>query len=366
MNLKDFINKEYIDKISEVISEFVENFDKIHFKNLIFDKQWENRELKQRTHHIAYVLSGFLDPDYRKSSKQIIQIAQKLDGFFEKGKALGNLFLPDFIEDFGTNDFENSIIAIEEVTKLMSCEFAVRPFYRNFPEKMMKQTLKWAKNDDFRVRRLASEGCRSKLPWAMSVPYLSDNPEKIMKILEVLFNDQHEWVRLSVSNNLNDISKDYPEIVLDFAEKNLGKSSQTDKLLKHSLRTLLKKGNERALKLFGYEFSNNVILTDFKIKNDRIKIGDNLKFELSVKNIGKHNENVRLEYVIYFAKFDGNFGKKVFKISEIILNPDEVKKIIRKRSFQPMTTRKLYPGLHKIEIVINGKTQKILNFQLLK
>ncbi|MBN2893925.1 MAG: DNA alkylation repair protein [Bacteroidales bacterium] len=354
-HLKDLINTEYIDRIGVVIQEVVSDFDPAKFKKLVFDKEWENRELKQRTHHIAFVLSKFLDKNYANSSKQIVEIAQKLDGFFEKGEALGNLFLPDFIEDFGVADFENSMIAIEQVTKLMSCEFAVRPFYKNYPEKMMKQTFEWAKNEDYRVRRLASEGCRSKLPWAMSVKYLSENPLEVMKVLEILAFDEEEWVRLSVSNNLNDISKEFPEIVFDFSDKNIGKSLEMNKLLKHALRTLLKKGDKRALAYFGHKYSENIKLIDFQLNSKSVKIGENLEFSFSVKNSGKKLEKVRLEYVVYYQKAKGNLTPKVYKIAEIEMKPDEYVKYERKRSFQLISTRKFYVGLHKIAVIVNGK-----------
>ncbi|GLL57169.1 hypothetical protein KUBF_48340 [Bacteroides finegoldii] len=69
------------------------------------------------------------------------------------------------------------------------------------------------------VRRLASEGCRPRLPWAMALPNLKKDPTPIIPILENLKNDPARFVRLSVANNLNDIAKDNPEIVIDLAKK---------------------------------------------------------------------------------------------------------------------------------------------------
>jgi len=65
------------------------------------------------------------------------------------------------------------------------------------------------------VRRLASEGIRPRLPWGMDVPALKRDPAPILPILEILKNDPAETVRRSVANNLNDIAKEHPQMVLE-------------------------------------------------------------------------------------------------------------------------------------------------------
>jgi|TARA_Y100001960_G_C14734217_1_gene859374 3-methyladenine DNA glycosylase AlkC len=44
-------------------------------------------------------------------------------------------------------------------------EFAIRTFLKNFPEKTMEYIQIWSKNENYHVRRLASEGIRPNLPW---------------------------------------------------------------------------------------------------------------------------------------------------------------------------------------------------------
>ena len=51
----------------------------------------------------------------------------------------------------------------------------------------------------------------TRLPWAMALPSLKRNPAPIRPILEALRDDESEYVRRSVADNLNDISKDQPE-----------------------------------------------------------------------------------------------------------------------------------------------------------
>lgn len=363
--LKNLVNEKFLEKVIPFLETEIDNFNSSQFKQKVFDKEWKNRELKQRTHYIAKVLGEFLDKDYSRACIQLVNISKKIQEIDFTGEDLGLMFLPDYIQDFGSEDLQNSIYAIEEVTKVFSCEFAVRPLYQNFPEEMMTQTMKWTKHENHKVRRLASEGCRSKLPWAMAVPYLSENPQKVMKILEILAFDKSDWVRLSVSNNLNDISKDYPDIVLDFAKKNIGKSKEMDKLLKHALRTMLKKGNPKALELFGYKYSKKIQLKDFKFVDKKVKTGSNLEFSFSIENDSKKPEQVRLEYVVYYQKAKGSLAPKVYQIKEFEIKPSEIIKFERKRSFKEITTRKFHKGLHKIAIIINGKEFDALEFELI-
>ncbi|MBN2664070.1 MAG: DNA alkylation repair protein [Bacteroidales bacterium] len=362
--LKDYVSISFISRVSTVIEEIAVGFDKKKFKKLIFDKKWEKKELKQRTHHIAKILKTYLDKDYKIASKQLIEIAKGLQKVEFRHETIGLLFVPDFIEDYGIQDFNCSMTAIEEVTKLMSCEFAVRPFYNSYPNEMFAKTIEWTKNKDHRIRRLASEGCRSKLPWANAEPYLKNNPQKVMEVLELLYNDEHKWVRLSVSNNLNDISKEHPEIILDFAKKHIGEDIKTDKMLKHGLRTLLKNGNVQALNLFGFIYSDKLILKDFTISSEKIKLGTELKFNFSIFNSGNKNEKIRVEYLIYYQKANGTLSPKMYHISEKEITAAENIHFSKKRSFKLITTRKFHLGLHKIGIIINGKEIETLDFEL--
>ena len=148
------------------------------------------------------------------------------------------------------------------------------------------------------VRRLASEGCRPRLPWAMSLPKLKENPAPIIPIMENLKNDPSRFVRLSVANNLNDISKDNPQIVIALAKKWKGQSENIDWVIKHGCRTLLKQGNHEILNLFGLSLNDNISIGDFKILTKRIKMGDSVEFCFNLNNYNTEKRTIRLEYGI--------------------------------------------------------------------
>jgi 3-methyladenine DNA glycosylase AlkC len=227
----------------------------------------------------------------------------------------------------------------------------------------MEFLLELAKHENENVRRFASEGCRPRLPWAMALPQFKKDPSPIIPILAQLKDDESEFVRRSVANNLNDISKDNPDLVLKLSKKWLGKSERRNWIIKHASRTMLKAGNKRALMLFGYGNPKRINVQNFEVKTKKVKIGDYLKFsfKLNVKNSQK--SKLRLEYAIDYLKANNLHNKKVFQISENIYSPGD-HFFSKKHSFAEMTTRKHYPGLHKVSIVVNGEIKSTQSFQV--
>jgi 3-methyladenine DNA glycosylase AlkC len=245
--------------------------------------------------------------------------------------------------------------AIEEVTKLVSAEFAIRPFIVRYPEKTMKQMLAWSTHENANVRRLASEGCRPRLPWAIGLPGFKKDPTLILPILENLKEDSSEYVRRSVANNLNDIAKDHPDLVLGIAKRWHGKNALTDWIIKHGCRTLLKKGHENALNLHGFKPNSKAKIKNFELPKKKIKIGEHLNFNFTFINLEKKPANFRLEYAIDYITASGKTSRKVFKLTENKFLPGKPIAIYKKQSFRDFTTRKHTKGKHNVMILANGK-----------
>jgi len=354
--LKNIYNKKFISDLSISFKSNYPKFDEEKFKSLIFNSAWKDKELKERMSHISSSIREVLPNDYEKAVKIILKTAPKFGGFEA-------MFFPDFIEKYGAEkkNHKVSLMALEELTKFSSSEFAIRPFIVMNTSSVMKLMMKWSKSENYHVRRLASEGCRPRLPWAMSLPEFKKDPNLIIPILEKLKNDPEDYVRRSVANNLNDISKDHPELVLKIAKKWLGKTKNTDWIVKHALRTLLKAGNETAMKLFGFMEPKTVKVLTVGPKKNKMKIGDDgyFHFEFKMKGNGK----VRLEYAIDYLKKNGSHNRKVFKITENTYSKGEYQ-IQKKHSFKQMSTRKHYPGEHYVSFIVNGKEMKRVSFVL--
>ena len=228
---------------------------------------------------------------------------------------------------------------------------------------MMEQMEKWAESDNHHIRRLASEGCRPRLPWAIALPEFKKNPEAVLKIINKLIYDDSEYVRRSVANNLNDISKDNPDIVINIAKEYLGKNKNTDKLIKHACRTLLKQGNSEVLKLFGYTEPDHITIKNFKIQKS-VSIGNPLEFSFNLISSNSHLGKIRIEYAIDFLIKNGKHSRKIFKISEVE-SLGKKKKVKKQHSFKLITTRTYYQGTHGLSIIVNGQELIKNSFKLI-
>jgi 3-methyladenine DNA glycosylase AlkC len=361
--LKDLYSPRFYNSLSDALKEVLPSFRKQLFLKQIFTEEFGAKELKARMRHTSEVLHHFMPPDF----KEAVGIILKLIGFWKKsGMGYGGLehmFIPDYIEVYGIDHFEISMKAFETVTQFVSCEFAVRPFFIKYGNRMVNQMKLWSGHKNENVRRLSSEGSRPRLPWAMAIPALKKDPSPILSILENLKNDPSEYVRRSVANNINDIAKDHPDIVMKLARDWKGISKETDAIIKHGSRTLLKKGHAEILLHYGLK-SKNILVSDFKIQTPVVKMGDSVSFSFRITNKDKKEQTVRLEYGLYYNKSNNQLARKVFKISEKKYKAGVVTDVTRKQSFREITTRTFYPGKHQLSIIVNGEEKLIKDFML--
>ncbi|MCC8146326.1 MAG: DNA alkylation repair protein, partial [Bacteroidales bacterium] len=240
---KNMYNEQFLNRFSKDLKVVIHDFDACGFISQVMDDEWERRELKQRVAHITTVLKKFLPQDYKDAIAKILELLDYIERIHPDYSVIDDTkfgltleygaILDNYVEQYGLDDYETSIKAIEKITQFTSCEFVTHSFIIKYPEKMMEQMLVWSKHAHWGVRRLASEGCRPRLPWAITLPNLKENPAPILPVLENLKNDPARSVRLSVSNNLNDIAKDNPEIVIALAKRWKGHSKEVDWIIKH-------------------------------------------------------------------------------------------------------------------------------------
>lgn len=351
-----FFTQKSVSHLAECIHKNFKSFNKQKFINEVFDENFENKELKARMRHVTVILKNNLPDNYEKAVKILMSIAPEITGF-------DAMCLPDFVELYGIDYWDLSFEALELFTKSCSSEFAVRPFIAKNSEKAMKVIYRFAESDNHHVRRLASEGCRPMLPWAMALPEFKKDPEKILPILEKLKNDESEYVRKSVANNLNDISKNHPELVLDICEKWQGKSEKTDWIIKQACRTMLKAGNKRAMILFGFANPKNIQVKNLTVDNNKPLIGDTVTFTFDLEVKSKTEKKVRLEYIVHFVKKNNKISPKVFQIKEETFKPGS-HSIKKKQSFENVSTRTHLPGKHLIEIKVNGEVKGSIGIEL--
>lgn len=352
--LKDIYNESFLRSFSKKIHTVYNQFNIEGFISTTMDETWEELELKARMRRISLSLGTYLPKDYKEAINILFNIDEECTGF-------PYLFFPDFVEVYGQADehLELSIKALERFTMRSSSEFAVRPFILKNPEVMMVQMEAWAKHPNEHVRRLASEGSRPRLPWGMVLPVFKKDPTPVLSVLEILKNDPSLYVRKSVANNLNDISKDNPDIVIETARRWKGVSANTDWIIRQGCRTLVKKADPSALELFGYASTKDESLkiekAILKVNPENLSIGADceLNYELYIKDCNP--TRIRIEYRIDFIKARGTKSPKAFLLSDKTISGDVSLNGSRKHSFKDLTTRKHYPGEHKITLMVNGK-----------
>lgn len=354
--LKNYVSNEFVKELAALIAKNDKGFSANAFTKRVLDKQWTGRELKDRLRFIAEILGETLSGQYPQQIRTLKKIAPRCTG-------LKGLLFPEFVQMHGMDDLSTSCEALQFFTPFSSSEFAVRPFIEMYPEKMMRLMHQWSQDSDEHVRRLSSEGCRPRLPWSFPLRAFKKDPSPVLQILEKLKDDPSLYVRKSVANNLNDISKDHPDVVLKLAKRWIGESPNTDWILKHALRTLLKQGNQQALELFGLGKIKNVSTTSLSLAQKSFAIGTHLEFSAKLENKNKRAVALRLEYAIHFLNKNGNHSKKVFKISEKLYAPG-THSLERRHSLKQMTTRKHNPGIHQLDFIINGEIQLSQKFTL--
>lgn len=355
--LKDILfTPEKVRAFAVALAEIHAGFPVENFVASVCDEQWPQRELKEKMRHTTLCLHAFLPADFTEATKVLLDVVPKVAGFEA-------MVLPDYVEVFGQDHWDIALPALGELTKCGSSEFAIRPFLNKDLQATMAFMTRWADHEDYRVRRFASEGCRPRLPWAAGVPALKKDPSLVLPILEKLKDDPEEFVRKSVANNLNDISKEHPGLVLETCERWQGNSKNTDRVIKHACRTLLKQGNKRALSLFGFASPDSMRVENLALTNDSPAIGDDIRFSFELMLETRRKEKVRLEYIVHFVKANGKLSPKVFQIKEVEMRPG-THSVRKKHSFKDMSTRKHYPGIHKIEIVVNGEVKAAAGINL--
>lgn len=355
--LKDiFFANSFIEQLGQAIGLVYPDFDQQEFTRLVYDDTWTARELKAKMRYLTRCLRATLPEDYPQALAILVKVAPSFNGF-------DALVFPDYVECYGLDEWDLSMPALAVFTQQGSSEFAVRPFLLQDPQRALAYLSTWAESENHHLRRLASEGCRPRLPWGMALPVFKKDPSLILPILEKLKADESDYVRKSVANNLNDISKDHPDLMLDICERWYGLTNQTDWIVRHACRGLLKAGNERALRLFGFAGPTGLSITNLILDKAALPIGETLGFSFELRVEAEAPQQVRLEYKVYFVKASGKFSPKVFQIREGIFDPG-IHLISRKHSFVDRTTRRHHPGLHQISIVVNGAEMAAASFDL--
>lgn len=350
---KNMINKSVVENLAIEISAVFPKFNKKEFMKV--SSELASLELKARVLAITAALKTHLPESYPEALKILVKAMERdhLSGF--------SLWpFSEYISQFGLDHFDDSMKAMYVMTSRFTSEFAIRPFILKNHAKVLRYFLKWSADKNVHIRRWTSEGSRPILPWGGKIPLFIMDPTHTLHILDKLKFDEELYVRKSVANHLNDMTKNHPALVIDVLkmwQKSCPPQHQEklDWIKRHALRVLIKKGDKQALAMMGVTGEGKVKLTDVKLNKKKFKINDKLEFEFEITSTSKGPQKLVIDYAIDFVKSNGKKSAKIFKLKSFYIEGRETVSIKKSHSLKPITTMTYYKGLHHLSIQVNGK-----------
>ena len=367
--LKNMFGPEMVHRAATSLSEAYSAFDTTGFTTAALDN-FERLELTPRCRQIAAAMATYL-PEDRAAAIDILvaSLGPELencdpddaepvgDPDIDDNVMSGFFYMPHgyFLANHGGVHFEKTMWANYEITKRATSEFSIRTPLRDHTEATLEYLSDWASDENVHVRRLVSEGSRPRLPWSFRLQTFIEDPSPILPLLETLKDDPVEYVRRSVANNLNDIAKDHPDVVTG-----IGREWWTDgdtnrrRMVRHGMRTLIKAGNLDALDVMGFGPSSPVQVRDSIIRPSNVTIGEKVTVEVTIENPGNEPSGALVDLAVHFVKANGSTSRKVFKGAEVELDAGESRVVHKTISVAQHSTRKHYPGIHAVDIMLNG------------
>lgn len=260
--------------------------------------------------------------------------------------------------------FDDGLELLAELTPRLTGEFAIRRFLEADLDRALGIIQTWTVHPNEHVRRLASEGTRAFLPWAIRVRALLAHPHSTTPILTALRSDESEYVRRSVANHLNDLGRQSPEVATTLARSWMADAdAHTQWVVRHGLRVLIKKAYPPALALLGFD-EVSVTVGDPVLDVATVTMPGSLGFEFDITNTGETAARLAVDYLVYYVKANGTLAPKVFKLTTTTVPAGETVRMRKRHAFHPMTTRVHYPGAHALELQINGQRYARTSFEL--
>lgn len=364
--VRDVFNEKVVNRLAENLARAWRGFDTHEFRQSINSKL-KTLTFSERSNLIRDSLWEYLPKDYPRALEIILKALPSETTVNEITGYDGFIILlqNEFVAKYGLDHYDLSMQALYQMTRRFTAEGAIRPFILKYPKRTLAILAKWAEDKNPHVRRLVSEGTRPRLPWTMQLKPFMEDPRPVLRLLEKLKCDPALMVRRSVANNLNDIAKDNPDLVVATLSKwKKIEDGGTQWLIRHAARTLVKQGNKDILTILGYSPKVDISLAKIKLDKPTVKTGGDLNFSFEVKSTSKQTQTLVIDYMIHHVKANGTRTPKVFKLTRRKLKADEVLQIAKQHSFRPISTREYYPGVHLLEIQINGTIYEKTEFEL--
>ena len=354
--LKEIFNRERLRHFAVETAAIWPDFDQKRFMRLA-TAGLDKLGIMQRMRQTAVSLHETLPDDFRKALPILKELAPRI------GHGFAAITLSEFVALYGPNHFKLSLDALKFFTRFGSSEFAIRHFLVADFDSAIAAMYRWAEDESEHVRRLASEGSRPRLPWSFQLKNLIADPSPTGPILERLKSDPSLYVRKSVANHLNDIGKDHPDLLVERVSGWNLEDKSTAWIVRHALRTLIKKGDARALALIGTTGKAQVRIEHFAVTPAKIALGERITLNARLSSTSAKTQRLVIDYAVHYAKKNG-ISRKVFKLREIELVPGASAEFAIGQTVKDFTTRKHNAGFHHVELMVNGEVLAESGFDL--
>ncbi len=328
---------------------------------------FEALELLDRGRHLGRVLRDHLPAHFPDAVDVLLATLPEHKAPAGGMSSFYYLAHTEFVRQFGVPHLDASLTALHALTQVFTGEFAIRPLVDAHPGPVLERLREWTRDPSEHVRRLVSEGTRSRLPWAPRLRAFAADPSPVVELLERLRDDESLYVRRSVANNLNDIWKDHPARLVAIAAAWMEDASAERRwIVQHALRSAVKKGDAGALRVLGFGAKASLRVVEHAISPARPRMGTKVVVTVTLDNPSRRAQQVVVDLVVHFVKASGGTSPKVFKLANVSLAPRESVSLRKTVSLADLTTRQHYPGRHQVALQMNGAAEPLGAFTLVR
>ncbi len=221
---------------------------------------------------------------------------------------------------------------------------------------VIPHALDWITDEDEAVRRLATESLRPRLMMAPHLADLKTDPTPLHALYEPLLDDPSPYVRSSVANGINDVSKDHPGVVLQWAGEWLSgsPSAHTRTLLERGLCTLLDEGNPEALGLLGYAGPEAFSASWHSALPDVVHLNEKVRFEIDLANKSDGPAQAVVMMRLEFPGRGSAVRTSTYRVWRGTLAPSARRTIGKMIHFADKSRQPIQPGRVSASVQVSG------------
>jgi 3-methyladenine DNA glycosylase AlkC len=254
------------------------------------------------------------------------------------------------------DDLDSSLAWLKQTAALSgtwprehSCVMLHHLFIREGVKTVLPKVSSWLLDSHEGVRRVVTEGIRPRLMMVPHIEELKKDPSVLRSVFEPLLDDPSEYVRKSVGNCMNDVSKDHPEMLLDWLEEwsNKPLSYQRQRIFSRALRTLIENGEPRAYQILDIPMHSSVELSIIQGFPSIVTLNQVIPLEVEVQNTGNEDTRIVVD-LIMMAPGKRGVREFVYKLGVVDVPAHQIKRIKKTLHFVDKTTQTKEEGLYEV------------------